>query len=190
VDSDISEIWKPDTSTYKYVKNFLERLRSRRTVSDEEEERIEKAISRLEKLVDYPITALEVSSSVDEDQVAEIFVRINSKGTPLNQADFILTLMSVFWDAGRAELEDFCRKAKAQPSDGQPSPFNHYIKPNPDQLLRISVALGFRRAPGARVFPSSRKGPANETIFDRAAGKTVDGQIKMIIFWPLKIVHT
>ncbi|QCQ22125.1 hypothetical protein [Desulfoglaeba alkanexedens] len=23
---------------------------------------------------------------------------INSKGTPLNQADFILTLMSVFWD--------------------------------------------------------------------------------------------
>jgi len=144
--SDISEIWKPDTSTYKYVKNFLERLRSRREVSDEEEERIENAISRLEKLVDYPLTALEVSSSVDEDQVAEIFVRINSKGTPLNQADFILTLMSVFWDDGRAELEDFCRKAKAQPSDNQPSPFNHYIKPNPDQLLRVSVALGFRRA--------------------------------------------
>lgn len=143
---DISEIWKSDTSTYKYVKNFLERLRSRRAVSDEEEERIENAISRLEKIVDYPLTALEVSPSVDEDQVAEIFVRINSKGTPLNQADFILTLMSVFWDDGRAELEDFCRRAKAQPLDNQPSPFNHYIKPNPDQLLRVSVALGFRRA--------------------------------------------
>jgi len=96
--------------------------------------------------MDYPLTALEVSSSVDEEQVARIFVRINSKGTPLNQADFILTLMSVFWDEGRKELEDFCRRAKTPPADNQPSPFNHYLRPNPDQLLRISVALGFRRA--------------------------------------------
>jgi hypothetical protein len=82
---------------------------------------------------------------VDEDHVAEIFVRINSKGTPLNQADFILTLMSVFWDEGRKQLENFCRQAK-QPISGKPSPYNHYLLPNPDQLLRVSVALGFRRA--------------------------------------------
>jgi hypothetical protein len=34
-------------------------------------------------------------------------VRINSQGRTLNQADFILTLMSVFWDEGRKQLEDF-----------------------------------------------------------------------------------
>jgi hypothetical protein len=78
--------------------------------------------------------------------VAEIFVRINSKGTPLNQADFILTLMSVFWDEGRKQLEDFCRQAKTPPSSNKPSPYNHYLLPNPDHLLRVSVALGFRRA--------------------------------------------
>jgi hypothetical protein len=56
-----------------------------------------------------------------------------------------LTLMSVFWDKGRAELEQFCRQGR-QPSVGMPSPFNYFIQPDPDQLLRVSVALGFRRA--------------------------------------------
>jgi len=52
--------------------------------------------------------------------------------------------MSVFWDEGRAELETFCRDAR-EPSAGAPSPFNHFIKPDPDQLLRVSVGHGFKR---------------------------------------------
>nr|BAL56645.1 hypothetical conserved protein [uncultured Acetothermia bacterium]BAL59314.1 hypothetical conserved protein [Candidatus Acetothermum autotrophicum] len=144
--ADVSVLWKPETSTYTFIQDFLNRLKERRSVSPEEEKRIPVAINRLVKLQDYPITALEVSYSVDEDQVAEIFVRINSKGTPLNQADFILTLMSVFWDEGRKQLEDFCRQAKTPPVGNKPSPYNHYLPPKPDQLLRVSVALGFRRA--------------------------------------------
>ena len=57
----------------------------------------------------------------------DVFVRINSKGTPLNQADFILTLMSVFWDEGRAALEGFCRESR-KPSKGKASPFNHFYR--------------------------------------------------------------
>ena len=145
--ADISTLWDPNVTTSRFRKEFLNQLRKRRELSDEEEERIEEAIDRLESLADYPLTVLEVSSSVDEDQVAEIFVRINSKGTPLNQADFILTLMSVFWDEGRKELEQFCREAKQPPAaGGRPTPFNYYLMPSPDQLLRVSVALGFRRA--------------------------------------------
>jgi hypothetical protein len=64
----------------------------------------------------------------------------------LNQSDFILTLMSVFWDQGRADLEVFCSDARNPSTDGRPSPFNLFLKPQPDQLLRTSVALGFRRA--------------------------------------------
>lgn len=144
--ADASVLWKPETSTYTFIQDFLNRLKARRALSPEEEKKIPSTIDRLNKLQDYPITALEISYSVDEDQVAEIFVRINSKGTPLNQADFILTLMSVFWDEGRKDLEEFCRRSKAPSADGSPSPFNHYLRPNPDQLLRVSVALGFRRA--------------------------------------------
>jgi hypothetical protein len=114
-------------------------------VTTEEEKRIKKAINNLDNIENYPFTALEISSAANEEQVADIFVRVNSKGTPLNQADFILTLMSVHWDEGRAELEKFCRSAR-QPSMSEPSPFNYYIQPEPDQLLRVSIALGFRRA--------------------------------------------
>lgn len=143
---DISILWQPDTKPHAFKKTFLEKLGKRRPLTAEEEDIIHERIDRLIKLEEYPLTALEISSSVDEDKVSEIFVRINSKGEALNQANFILTLMSVFWDEGRKELEEFCRRSKAPSPDGSPSPFNHYLRPNPDQLLRVSVALGFRRA--------------------------------------------
>ncbi len=145
--SDISKMWDGSTSTFAFINACLQRIKEKQPLSAEQEQQVAGAIDRLQKLIDYPLTVLEVSSSVNEDQVAEIFVRINSKGTPLNQADFILTLMSVFWDEGRKELEQFCRDAKQPPAAGvRPTPFNHYLLPNPDQLLRVSVALGFRRA--------------------------------------------
>ena len=143
---DISILWQPDTKPHAFKRMFLEKLGKRRPLTVEEEDIIHERIDRLIKLEEYPLTVLEISSSVDEDKVSEIFVRINSKGTPLNQANFILTLMSVFWDEGRKELEEFCRCSKVPSPDGSPSPFNHYLRPNPDQLLRVSVALGFRRA--------------------------------------------
>jgi len=142
----ISKLWSTETTQYKFVKEFLQGLRAARPITEEEEGELNEAVDRLYDLRDYPLTAMELSSSVPEEQVAEVFVRINSKGTPLNQADFILTLMSVFWDEGRMELEDFCRRAKEPPKDNRPSPYNHFIQPDPDQLLRVSVALGFRRA--------------------------------------------
>jgi hypothetical protein len=86
-----------------------------------------------------------LSTTVDEEDVAEVFVRINSQGTTLKQADFILTLMSVFWDVGRTELEKFCMDAR-KPTNSGKSPFNYFIQPSPDELLRASVCLGFRRA--------------------------------------------
>ena len=143
---DISILWQPDTKPHAFKRKFLEKLGKRRPLTVEEEDIIHERIDRLIKLEEYPLTALEISSSVDEDKVSEIFVRINSKGEALNQANFILTLMSVFWDEGRKELEEFCRRSKAPSPDGSSSPFNHYLRPNPDQLLRVSVALGFRRA--------------------------------------------
>jgi hypothetical protein len=127
------------------VKGYLERLKSVREVAPEEEQKLETAIERLKNIVNFPFTALALSSQLDEEKVSEIFVRINSEGVSLKQADFILTLMSVFWEKGRRELEEFCRDAR-HPAPSGPSPHNHHITPSPDQLLRASVALAFRRA--------------------------------------------
>lgn len=143
---DISVLWQPDLDQYGFVSNFLERLGEKRELPPDSRKRIPQAIQRLVNLINYPLTALEISASATEEQVSEVFVRINSQGRTLNQADFILTLMSVFWDEGRSELEEFARLAKQPPADNSPSPFNPYFQPSPDQLLRVCVALAFRRA--------------------------------------------
>jgi hypothetical protein len=149
---DICVLWRRDIDQYSFVSNFLDNLARRRELSQDERRRIPQAIQRLVSLVNYPMTALEISASATEEQVSEIFVRINSQGRTLNQADFILTLMSVFWDEGRKALEDFCRRAKQPPPDGRPSPYNLYFQPSPDQLLRVDVALAFRRAKLENVY--------------------------------------
>ncbi|HEV2435750.1 MAG TPA: DUF262 domain-containing protein [Verrucomicrobiae bacterium] len=141
----ISQLWAGEFSRNRFVKDFINRLRQGREVTEQEEDSLAESIDRLYDLQSYPFTALELSSTVDEEMVAEVFVRINSKGVSLKQADFILTLMSVFWDEGRSDLEHFCQNAR-NPSTGEASPFNHFISPEPDQLLRASVGLGFRRA--------------------------------------------
>lgn len=144
--ANISEMWSSKRSSRKLVNDYIEQASKKGPLTAEEEEEIAHNLDRLFDLRKYPFTALEIAPSVDEEQVADIFVRINSEGVKLNQADFILTLLSVFWDEGRADLEAFCRAARHAPALGtSASPFNHFIKPDPDQLLRVSVALGFGR---------------------------------------------
>jgi len=141
----ISELWSSNKSSWTLVNDFLKRLEAKRSLNEKQKEIISHNLDRLFDLQKYPFTALEISSSVEEEQVADIFVRINSEGVKLNQGDFILTLLSVFWDEGRKELEIFCRDARIPPQVGTSSPYNHFIAPDPDQLLRVEVAIGFSR---------------------------------------------
>jgi hypothetical protein len=142
----ISELWASGKPVYQMVKAFLKTLSQKSPLTEADEDLIAHNLDRLFDLQKYPFTALEIAPTVDEEQVADIFVRINSEGVKLNQADFILTLLSVFWDTGRHELEQFCRAARIPTALGSgSSPFNHFIEPDPDQLLRVAVALGFER---------------------------------------------
>ncbi|MEZ5679861.1 MAG: hypothetical protein R3E14_01030 [Erythrobacter sp.] len=142
---DISVLWRPDFKAGAFRKAFLSQLKEIREISDEEEMAIEDAIDHLRNLPNYNFVALTLASSVDEETIAEVFVRINGKGKALNQADFIATLMSVFWEDGRVELENFSLHATV-PSEVQASPYNHFIKPSPDQMLRATVGLALKRA--------------------------------------------
>jgi hypothetical protein len=142
---DISELWKPGVNVFEFASRLVEDLKQVRALSPEEVNRAQSAIGKLHGLPHYTFTALTLNASVDAETVAEVFVRINGEGKKLNQADFIMTLMSVYWDEGRADLERFARDA-TQPGSGRPSPYNHIIKPSPDQLLRVGVGLGLKRA--------------------------------------------
>jgi hypothetical protein len=148
--ADISALWSPGERR-NVVRGFLRRLNDKRPLDETETDQLDEAISRVHDLRDYPFKAVELASTVEEEQVAEVFVRINSEGVTLNQADFILTLMSVFWEKGRRQLEDFSRGCKV-PTLSSASPFNWYIQPSPAQMLRVSVALAFRRAVLKQVY--------------------------------------
>ena len=141
----ISQLWSSGASSRKLVNGFIEKLGQKVELSEAEEEHIAHNLDRLFDLQKYPFTALEIAQSVEEEQVADIFVRINSEGVKLNQADFILTLLSVFWEKGRTDLEQFCRAARIPAKGSDTSPFNHFLEPDPDQLLRVAVALAFNR---------------------------------------------
>lgn len=151
----ISVLWSPGFDTTDFREEFLENLSSVRELTKEDSRKIEKSINKVRDLTAYSFTALTLNASVDEQTIAEVFVRINGKGKPLNQADFIMTLMSVFWEEGRVELENFALKA-VLPSDGQSSPFNHFIKPSPDQMLRATVGLALKRARLENVYGALR----------------------------------
>lgn len=141
----ISDLWKPNINIFKVIMDFVSNLKNHIVVTDELEMKIQEAFMKLKNLENYPFSVLELSQEIDEEQVADVFVRINSEGKTLNQADFILTLMSVFWDEGRTNLENFCRDARI-PSTTNATPFNYLIVPKPEQMLRAAVGLAFRRA--------------------------------------------
>jgi hypothetical protein len=142
----ISILWSTRGGEHRFVGAFINKLKQTKETRPEDEDVISDNISRLQNLINYQLTALVIQPDVQEDDVADIFVRINNQGVKLDQADFILTLLSVFWPEGRKQLEDFSRAAKQPPTmDARLSPFNYLIQPGPDQMLRASIGLGFLR---------------------------------------------
>lgn len=163
----ISVLWESGQTAFTVINQFLSNLKERAELSPEDEKLIAQNIERLINLKSYPFTALEIAADVDEEQVSDIFVRINSEGVKLNQADFILTLLSVFWSEGRIELEEFCRLSREVPKGNKTaSPFNHFIEPDPDQLLRVSIAYGFGRGRLKSVYQILRGKDPETGLFD------------------------
>ena len=150
--TDITLLFKSFLPT---VEGYVAKVRDSRDVTEDERQHLFAVFDRVRDLTAYQFSVVELDAAADEEQVAEVFVRINSEGVVLNQADFILTLMSVFWEKGRRQLEDFSRDAKT-PTLAGASPFNWYIHPQPAQMLRVSAALAFRRAVLKHVYSAMR----------------------------------
>lgn len=142
--SSISDIWNSPSGEWAFTNDFIKQLSAAREITPAEPQKIGSSFGKLAGLKNYQFSALELSSDLDIDEVAEVFVRINSLGVALNSADFILTLMSVHKKDARHQLEDFSRAAKL-PSVSGASPYNHFHAPSPDELLRVAVGLGLKR---------------------------------------------
>ncbi len=82
---DISEILNGSTSVMKIIRKYLE------LNHEVDEELIENSITRLVNIPKKQIGLIELASDLDIETVTEIFIRINSKGVVLSQADFAMS---------------------------------------------------------------------------------------------------
>lgn len=145
--SDISEIYLQGGHAFRIINEYIEELETSRgePLKQGESDRVAGNIERLLKLRDYPFSALQINGDADEEEVADIFVRVNSQGQNLKQSDFILTLLSVFWENGRLALEKFCKNAHIPPKPGS-GPFT--VQPSHRSRARPASAGRYcRRAP-------------------------------------------
>jgi hypothetical protein len=181
---DITPLWTSGEGGYAFTTNFLDSLAKHRELSAEDRKAIADNISRLDALEKYPFIGLELADTLEEERAAEIFVRTNSEGVTLKQADFILTLMSVFAEKLRLQLEEFSKGAR-HPSTSGPSPFNYFIKPAPDQLLRVAVGVAFFRGRLSHVYTMLRgkdmeTGESSPQIRDRQFAQLAQAQDQVL----------
>ncbi len=109
--SDISVLFAPDFESRPFVDAYCGR---NPTASPTE---IDRSISALLKIVNNPIGIIELDSSLDIETVTEIFIRVNSAGVPLGQADFAMSKIAVndSYDGPnlRKAVDYFCHLAVA-----------------------------------------------------------------------------
>jgi hypothetical protein len=111
------KVWLPDISevingsVLKIVREYL------KLNPEANEEHIEKTITRLVNIPKKQIGLIELSPDLDIETVTEIFIRINSKGVVLSQADFAMSKIAADTENGGNELRKaidyFCHLAIA-----------------------------------------------------------------------------
>ena len=82
---DISPIIKGETRISKVISDYCDK----NPIANKNE--VEDAIENLKKVMSRPIGLIELTHDLDIETVTEIFIRINSAGVPLNQADFAMS---------------------------------------------------------------------------------------------------
>jgi len=106
---DISEVI--NGSVLKIVREYL------KLNPDADEELVEKTITKLINIPKKQIGLIELSPDLDIETVTEIFIRINSKGVVLSQADFVMSKIAADTENGGNELRKaidyFCHLAIA-----------------------------------------------------------------------------
>lgn len=62
---------------------------------------VEQSMGRLEQIKNAQIGIIALADDLEVETVAEIFIRINSKGVPLSSADFAMSKIATYGDYGR-----------------------------------------------------------------------------------------
>ena len=159
---DISIVFEPEFDPFEFSIAYCE-------VNDGvKPNAVNKAITELKGIANRQIGVIELDATLDIDEVTEIFIRINSKGTALSQSDFVMSKMAA--DSAhngslmRKTVDYFCHLAVkpdfyshlANDKEFQDSKYADKIKwlasdyddiydPDYGDMLRVSFMHQFRR---------------------------------------------
>jgi hypothetical protein len=146
----VTELWDGRRLLGQIRRDLISALRDKgRTVDEKYENAVESNLGRAQAIIDYRFPTVDIrktastqSEDVSDEDVAEIFVRINNQGTRLGQADFVLTLLSVFHPELRDRIEE---RARAM-SQGM------VVGIDTQQLLRAACGVAFGRARMSAIY--------------------------------------
>ncbi|PJC70037.1 MAG: hypothetical protein CO014_00755 [Candidatus Tagabacteria bacterium CG_4_8_14_3_um_filter_41_8] len=105
---DISTIISRETGLFEEVNKYCE------ANPGVDKSLIEKNIEKLRAIRNSPIGYIELDAGLDIDAVTDIFIRVNSQGTVLSQADFAMSKIASYGEFGvnlRKLIDYFCHLA-------------------------------------------------------------------------------
>ena len=99
--SDISELFQPGASTFKFIMDYI------KANEGCDAEKVSTSIEELTSIAMRQLGVIEIDASCTIDEVTDIFIRINTKGAVLSQADFAMSKIA----ADEAHGGNMLRKA-------------------------------------------------------------------------------
>ena len=145
----ISDVYTT-SSSFKFINSFIKRLSEYReckggVLTEAEQDMISENINAIVNLKNHTLPVFDIKANAEEEDVSEIFVRVNSGGVSLKQNDFILTLLSLYWVEGRKEIEEFSKESTF-PTKGKTTSYNQITTVAAQDLIRVVMAYAFDRA--------------------------------------------
>lgn len=145
----ISDVYTT-SSSFKFINSFIKRWSEYReckggVLTEAEQDTISENINAIVNLKNHTLPVFDIKANAEEEDVSEIFVRVNSGGVSLKQNDFILTLLSLYWDEGRKEIEEFSKESTF-PTKGKTTSYNQITTVAAQDLIRVVMAYAFDRA--------------------------------------------
>lgn len=107
---DISTLFTPEFDAFTFVMEYCEKVDA---ISQKD---LSNVLNRVVQLANKQVGFIELDADLDIDTVTEIFIRINSKGVVLSQADFAMSKIASHGDFGvnlRKCIDYFCHLAIA-----------------------------------------------------------------------------
>ena len=103
---DIAKVFDPETSLSELTDNYIERN------PDADKRVISRTLENLRKITNNNVGIIELADDLDIETVTEIFIRVNSAGTELSQADFAMSKIAANETYGgnvlRKAIDYFC----------------------------------------------------------------------------------